>query len=131
MESNLNQDGMSRPSYVFSADPLARPSEINFDGIKLDLSREFSLIASSTEANSSESKDYLQVCLRVRPFTQPEKEHESEGCVYILDSQTVVLKDPQYTTLGRLSEKSSGQMAQKFSFSKVGTHMKLKIFLLR
>lgn len=36
MESNLNQDGMSRPSYVFSADPLARPSEINFDGIKLD-----------------------------------------------------------------------------------------------
>ena len=29
-------------------------------------------------ANSSESKDYLQVCLRVRPFTQPEKEHESE-----------------------------------------------------
>ena len=51
--------------------------------------------------------------------------------MYILDSQTVVLKDPQYTTLGRLSEKSSGQMAQKFSFSKVGTHMKLKIFLLR
>ena len=38
MESNLNQDGMSRPSYVFSADPLARPSEINFDGIKFDLS---------------------------------------------------------------------------------------------
>ncbi|OWK07510.1 KIF20B, partial [Cervus elaphus hippelaphus] len=69
-------------------------------------------------ANSSESKDYLQVCLRVRPFTQPEKEHESEGCVYILDSQTVVLKEPQ-CTLGRLSEKSSGQMAQKFSFSKV------------
>ncbi|KAF4019078.1 hypothetical protein G4228_010815 [Cervus hanglu yarkandensis] len=118
MESNLNQDGMSRPSYVFSADPLARPSEINFDGIKLDLSREFSLVASSTEANSSESKDYLQVCLRVRPFTQPEKEHESEGCVYILDSQTVVLKEPQ-CTLGRLSEKSSGLMAQKFSFSKV------------
>ncbi|XP_052516910.1 kinesin-like protein KIF20B [Budorcas taxicolor] len=118
MESNLNQDGMSRPSYVFSADPLARPSEINFDGIKLDLSREFSLVASGTEANSSESKDYLQVCLRVRPFTQTEKEHESEGCVYILDSQTIVLKEPQ-CTLGRLSEKSSGQMAQKFSFSKV------------
>ena len=51
--------------------------------------------------------------------------------MYILDSQTVVLKDPQCTTLGRLSEKSSGQMAQKFSFSKVGAHMKLKVFLLR
>ncbi|XP_054937405.1 kinesin-like protein KIF20B [Physeter macrocephalus] len=118
MESNVNQDGVPRPSYVFSADPIARPSEINFDGIKLDLSREFSLVASSTEANSLESKDYLQVCLRVRPFTQSEKEHESEGCVYILDSQTVVLKDPQ-SILGRLSEKSSGQMAQTFSFSKV------------
>ncbi|KAF3827754.1 hypothetical protein GH733_000989 [Mirounga leonina] len=69
-------------------------------------------------ANSLESKDYLQVCLRIRPFTQSEKEHESEGCVYMLDSQTILLKDPQ-SILGRLSEKSSGQMAQKFSFSKV------------
>nr|XP_030720907.1 kinesin-like protein KIF20B isoform X7 [Globicephala melas] len=118
MESNVNQDGVPRPSYVFSADPVARPSEINFDGIKLDLSREFSLVASNTEANSLESKDYLQVCLRVRPLTQSEKEHEPEGCVYILDSQTIVLKDPQ-SILGRLSEKSSGQMAQTFSFSKV------------
>ncbi|XP_068404285.1 kinesin-like protein KIF20B isoform X5 [Eschrichtius robustus] len=75
-------------------------------------------LPNSTKANSLESKDYLQVCLRVRPFTQSEKEHESEGCVYILDSQTVVLKDPQ-SILGRLSEKSSGQMAQTFSFSKV------------
>ncbi|VFV26550.1 low quality protein: kinesin-like [Lynx pardinus] len=118
MESNLNQDGVPRPSYVFSADPIARPSEINFDGVKLNLSHEFSLVASNTEGNSLESKDYLQVCLRIRPFTQSEKEHESEGCVYVLDSQTILLKDPQ-SILGRLSEKSSGQMAQKFSFSKV------------
>ncbi|XP_033071869.1 kinesin-like protein KIF20B isoform X3 [Trachypithecus francoisi] len=118
MESNFSQEGVPRPSYVFSADPVARPSEINFDGIKLDLSHEFSLVAPNTEANSFESKDYLQVCLRIRPFTQSEKEHESEGCVHILDSQTVVLKEPQ-CILGRLSEKSSGQMAQKFSFSKV------------
>lgn len=52
MESNLNQDGIPRPSYVFSADPVARPSEINFDSIKLDLSREFSLVASSTEVST-------------------------------------------------------------------------------
>ncbi|KAM8911623.1 kinesin-like protein KIF20B [Lycaon pictus] len=70
------------------------------------------------KANSLESKDYLQVYLRIRPFTQSEKEHESEGCVYMLDSQTLLLKDPQ-SILGRLSEKSSGQMAQKFTFSKV------------
>ncbi|KAM5236672.1 kinesin-like protein KIF20B [Ctenodactylus gundi] len=118
MESNLNQDGVPRPSYVFSADPIERPSEINFDGVKLDLSREFSLVASNTEANSLESKDCLQVCLRIRPLTQSEKQHESEGCVHVLDSQTILLKEPQ-NILGRLSEKSSGQMAQKFSFSKV------------
>ncbi|XP_021566565.1 kinesin-like protein KIF20B [Carlito syrichta] len=118
MEFNLNQEGVPRPSYVFSADPLERPSEVNLDGVKLDLSHEFSLVAPNTEANSLECKDYLQVCLRVRPFTQSEKEQESEGCVHILDSQTVLLKDPQ-SILGRLSEKSSGQMAQKFSFSKV------------
>ncbi|XP_040831665.1 kinesin-like protein KIF20B isoform X2 [Ochotona curzoniae] len=118
MESNLNQDGVPRPSYVFSADPIARPSEINFDGIKLDLSHEFSLVASKTEVNNLESKDYLQVCLRIRPFTQSEKEHESEGCVQILDSHSVLLKEPQ-SILGHLSEKSSGLMAQKFSFSKV------------
>ncbi|XP_053441334.1 kinesin-like protein KIF20B isoform X2 [Nycticebus coucang] len=118
MESSLNQEGVPRPSYVFSADPVARPSEINFDGIKLDLSHEFSLVAPNTEGNSLESKDYLQVCLRIRPFTQSEKEHESEGCVHILDSQTVLLKDPQ-SIIGRLSEKSSGQIAQKFTFSKV------------
>ncbi|XP_030885859.1 kinesin-like protein KIF20B [Leptonychotes weddellii] len=75
-------------------------------------------LSHTTWANSLESKDYLQVCLRIRPFTQSEKEHESEGCVYMLDSQTILLKDPQ-SILGRLSEKSSGQMAQKFSFSKV------------
>ncbi|XP_040838816.1 kinesin-like protein KIF20B [Ochotona curzoniae] len=118
MESNLNQDGVPRPSYVFSADPIARPSEINFDGIKLDLSHEFSLVASKTEVNNLESKDYLQVCLQIRPFTQSEKEHESEGCVQILDSHSVLLKEPQ-SILGHLSEKSSGLMAQKFSFSKV------------
>ncbi|XP_006880468.1 PREDICTED: kinesin-like protein KIF20B [Elephantulus edwardii] len=118
MESNLNQDGAPRPSYVFSADPVERPSEINFEGIKLDLSHEFSLVSSNDEISSLESKDYLQVCLRIRPLTESEKEHTSEGCVCILDSQSILLKDPQSST-GQSNEKNSGQMVQKFSFSKV------------
>ncbi|XP_021080585.1 kinesin-like protein KIF20B isoform X1 [Mesocricetus auratus] len=130
MESHLNQDGLPRPSYVFSADPIARPSGINFDGIKLDLSRKFSLVAENPSADSLESKNYLQVCLRIRPFTQSEKEHEAEGCVQVLDSQSVLLKDPQ-SILGQLSEKNSGQMAQKFSFSKVfGPETSQKDFFL-
>uniref|UniRef100_A0A8C6MRT1 Kinesin family member 20B n=1 Tax=Mus spicilegus TaxID=10103 RepID=A0A8C6MRT1_MUSSI len=130
MESHLNSDGLPRPSYVFSADPVARPLEINFDGVKLDLSHEFSLVASNPAANSLGSKNYLQVCLRIRPFTQSEKEHEAEGCVQVLDSQSVLLKDPQ-NILGHLSEKSSGQVAQKFSFSKVfGPETSQKEFFL-
>ncbi|GAB1302353.1 Kinesin-like protein KIF20B [Apodemus speciosus] len=130
MESHLSQDGLPRPSYVFSADPIARPSEVNFDGIKLDLSHEFSLVASNPGEDSLGSKNYLQVCLRIRPFTQAEKEHEIEGCVQVLDSQTVLLKDPQ-SILGHLSEKSSGQMAQKFSFSRVfGPETSQKEFFL-
>ncbi|XP_012787938.2 kinesin-like protein KIF20B [Sorex araneus] len=118
MASDLNLDGVPRLSYVISADPVVRPSEINFDAIKLDLSHEFSLVASNTETSSLEPKDYLQVYLRVRPFTQSEKEQETQGCVYSLDSRTIMLKDPQ-SIPGRLSEKSSTQLVQKFSFSKV------------
>ncbi|XP_075830009.1 kinesin-like protein KIF20B isoform X5 [Microtus pennsylvanicus] len=130
MESHLNQDGLPRPSYVFSADPIARPSEINFDGIKLDLSHEFSLVAANPGANRLGSKNYLQVCLRIRPFTQSEKEHETEGCVQVLDSQNVLLKDPQ-SILGQLSEKGSAHMAQKFSFSRVfGPETSQKEFFL-
>ncbi|KAH0521304.1 Kinesin-like protein KIF20B [Microtus ochrogaster] len=130
MESHLNQDGLPRPSYVFSADPIARPSEINFDGIKLDLSHEFSLVAANPGANHLGSKNYLQVCLRIRPFTQSEKEHETEGCVQVLDSQNVLLKDPQ-SILGQLNEKGSAQMAQKFSFSRVfGPETSQKEFFL-
>nr|XP_048294857.1 kinesin-like protein KIF20B isoform X3 [Myodes glareolus] len=130
MESHLNQDGLPRPSYVFSADPIARPSEINFDGIKLDLSHEFSLVAANPGANRLGSKNYLQVCLRIRPFTQSEKEHETEGCVQVLDSQNVLLKDPQ-SIFGHLNEKGSAQMAQKFSFSRVfGPETSQKEFFL-
>lgn len=63
MDSNLNQDGVPRPSYVFSADPVERPSEINFDGIKLDLSHEFSLVASNTEVNKMQEK-YFVIMIR-------------------------------------------------------------------
>jgi hypothetical protein len=59
MESNLSQDGVPRPSYVFSADPVERPSGINFDGIKLDLSHEFSLVASNTEVSTGCEMYYI------------------------------------------------------------------------
>ncbi|XP_068955295.1 kinesin-like protein KIF20B isoform X2 [Petaurus breviceps papuanus] len=118
MESVSDEALVQRPSYLVSAEPVERPVGINVDDIKLDLSHEFSLVASSSEENSLQSKDHLQVCLRIRPFTPSEKENDSQGCVYVQDSNTILLKDPQ-SLAGRLSEKCCGHMAQKFSFSKV------------
>ncbi|XP_051837580.1 kinesin-like protein KIF20B [Antechinus flavipes] len=118
MESILDGAAVQRPSYLVSAEPVERPTGIDVDDIKLDLSHEFSLVASSSEENGLQSKDHLQVCLRIRPFTPSEKENDSQGCIYIQDSNTILLKDPQ-SLAGRLSEKCCGQMAQKFSFSKV------------
>ncbi|XP_072481116.1 kinesin-like protein KIF20B isoform X2 [Notamacropus eugenii] len=118
MESISEEALVQRPSYLVSAEPVARPIGINVDDIKLDLSHEFSLVASNSEENVLQSNDHLQVCLRIRPFTPSEKENESQGCIYVQDSNTILLKDLQ-SLAGRLSEKSSGQIAQKFSFSKV------------
>ncbi|XP_036593181.1 kinesin-like protein KIF20B [Trichosurus vulpecula] len=118
MESISHEALVQRPSYLVSAEPVERPVGIDVDDIKLDLSHEFSLVASSSEENVLQSKDHLQVCLRIRPFTPSEKENDSQSCIYVQDSNTVLLKDPQ-SLAGRLSEKCCGQMAQKFSFSKV------------
>ncbi|XP_027695678.1 kinesin-like protein KIF20B isoform X2 [Vombatus ursinus] len=118
MESISDGALVQRPSYLVSAEPVERPTGIDVDDIKLDLSHEFSLVASSSEESALQSKDHVQVCLRIRPFTPSEKENDSQGCVYVQDSNTILLKDPQ-SLAGRLSEKCCGQMAQKFSFSKV------------
>ncbi|XP_043841977.1 LOW QUALITY PROTEIN: kinesin-like protein KIF20B [Dromiciops gliroides] len=118
MESISDGAVIQRPSYLVSAELVERPTGIDVDDIKLDLSHEFSLVASSSEENGLQSKDHLQVCLRIRPFTPSEKENDSQGCIYVQDSNTILLKDPQ-SLAGRLSEKCCGQMAQKFTFSKV------------
>ncbi|XP_028916356.1 kinesin-like protein KIF20B isoform X2 [Ornithorhynchus anatinus] len=117
MESFSSQAGAPRPSYIVSADPVGRPVGINVEDIKLDLSHEFSFVASSSKGSNLDSKEHLQICLRIRPFTQSEKDSDSQSCVIILDSTSIALKDPR-NVMGRPSEKS-GQMAQKFSFSKV------------
>ncbi|XP_074089499.1 kinesin-like protein KIF20B isoform X2 [Macrotis lagotis] len=118
MESISDGAAIQRPSYLVSAELVERPTGIDVDDIKLDLSHEFSLVASSSEESGLQSKDHVQVCLRIRPFTPSEKENDSQSCIYVQDSNTVLLKDPQ-SLAGRLSEKCCGQMAQKFSFSKV------------
>ncbi|NWJ03845.1 KI20B protein, partial [Crypturellus undulatus] len=116
MESGWDKEKNFRPSYIASVELPQRTGPVNVEDIKADLSDEFSLVSSSSDI--SQSKGHIQVCLRVRPFTSLEKENESQDCVSLEDSTSIVLKPPK-NSLNRLSEKTAGQLIQKFTFSRV------------
>ncbi|NXJ38805.1 KI20B protein, partial [Ciconia maguari] len=116
MELTSDNEKFFRPSYIASADPPQRTERVNVEDIKADLSAEFSLASSSSD--TSQSKGHIQVCLRIRPFTSLERENELQDCVSLEDSTSIILKPPK-NSLGRLSEKTAGQMIQKFTFSRV------------
>ncbi|NXE40200.1 KI20B protein, partial [Ptilorrhoa leucosticta] len=116
MEPTLDNEKFYRPSYIASIEPSPRAGPVSVEDIKTDLSSEFSLASSSSD--TSQSKGHIQVCLRIRPFTSLERENGSQDCVSLEDSTNIVLKPPQHY-LSRLSEKTAGQMLQKFTFSQV------------
>ncbi|NXY64101.1 KI20B protein, partial [Callaeas wilsoni] len=116
MEPTLDNEKFYRPSYIASNEPSPRAGPVSVEDIKTDLSSEFSLVSSSSD--TSQSKGHIQVCLRIRPFTSLERENGSQDCVSLEDSTNIVLKPPQHY-LSRLSEKTAGQMLQKFTFSQV------------
>ncbi|XP_075614400.1 kinesin-like protein KIF20B isoform X5 [Balearica regulorum gibbericeps] len=121
MEPTLDNDKFFRPSYVTSVELPQRTGPVNVEDIKADLSAEFSLVSSSShtsQRSSLESKGHIQVCLRIRPFTSLERENESQDCISLEDSTSIILKPPK-NSLSRLSEKTAGQMIQKFTFSQV------------
>ncbi|KAM7047137.1 kinesin-like protein KIF20B [Acridotheres tristis] len=121
MEPTLDNEKFYRPSYIASIEPSPRAGPVSVEDIKTDLSSEFSLVSSSSDTSqrsSLESKGHIQVCLRIRPFTSLERENGSQDCVSLEDSTNIVLKPPQHF-LSRLSEKTSGPMLQKFTFSQV------------
>ncbi|XP_064000806.1 kinesin-like protein KIF20B [Pogoniulus pusillus] len=116
MEETLDNEKNLRLSYITSVE-VQRTSPADVEDIKADLSSEFSLasISDTSQRNSLESKGHIQVCLRVRPFTALERENESQDCVSLEDSKSIILKPPKNST-NRLSEKTTGQ---KFTFSQV------------
>ncbi|KAI1236342.1 Kinesin-like protein KIF20B [Lamprotornis superbus] len=114
MEPTLDNDKFYRPSYIASIEPSPRAGPVSVEDIKTDLSSEFSLVSSGSDT----SQGHIQVCLRIRPFTSLERENGSQDCVSLEDSTNIVLKPPQHF-LSRLSEKTSGPMLQKFTFSQV------------
>ncbi|NWH32824.1 KI20B protein, partial [Chloropsis hardwickii] len=116
MDQSLDNGKFYRPSYIASIEPSPRAGPVSVEDIKTDLSSEFSLVSSGSD--TSQSKGHIQVCLRIRPFTSLERENGSQDCVSLEDSTNIVLKPPQHY-LSRLSEKTSGPMLQKFTFSQV------------
>ncbi|NWR86888.1 KI20B protein, partial [Furnarius figulus] len=121
MEPTLNNEKLYRPSYISSTELSPRSGPVSVEDLKTDLSSEFSLVSSSSDTSqrsSLDSKGHIQVCLRIRPFTSLERENGSQDCVSIEDSTNIILKPPHHY-LNRLSEKTAGQMIQKFTFSQV------------
>ncbi|XP_021254331.1 kinesin-like protein KIF20B isoform X2 [Numida meleagris] len=121
MDPNSDKDKFVRPSYVASVEPPERTGLVSVEDIKTDLSDEFFSASSSSDTSrrsSLEPRGHIQVCLRVKPFTALERENESQGCISLEDSTSVILKPPK-SSLSQLSEKTAGQMMQKFTFSRV------------
>ncbi|XP_013878782.1 kinesin-like protein KIF20B isoform X2 [Austrofundulus limnaeus] len=87
---------------------------IEVEDIKKNLLDEFAL------DNDRSQTENLQVYLRVRPFTAGESDSgESQDCVTIEGSDTVVLKPPRICQSNRQGEKPLPQTAQRFTFTQV------------
>ncbi|XP_048465123.1 kinesin-like protein KIF20B [Rhincodon typus] len=66
------------------------------------------------------SKDHMCVHLRIRPFTEAEvAQNESQDCVSIENSTSVILKPPRISLGSRCSDRGICQLAQCFSFTHV------------
>ncbi|KAM4715918.1 kinesin-like protein KIF20B isoform 2-T3 [Anableps anableps] len=89
-----------------------RGGPVEVDDIKRNLLGELEAVEPQTEN--------LQVYLRVRPFTAAESDSgESQDCVNIEGSNTVVFKAPRFCQLSRQGDKSFLQTAQRFTFTQV------------
>ncbi|KAM9336984.1 kinesin-like protein KIF20B [Symphorus nematophorus] len=94
-----------------------RTGPVDVDDIRRDLLGEFTALPAQDSQCPSEN---LQVFLRVRPFTTAESNNEeSQECVSIEGTDTVVLKAPRSCQSNRQSDKPLPQTAQRFSFTRV------------
>ncbi|XP_075468957.1 kinesin-like protein KIF20B isoform X2 [Ascaphus truei] len=114
----------SRPSYLGTDIDYQEREAQDADDIKTNLSDRFLLLggseSSSNQKNDLYGKEPMHVYLRVRPLTTSEMEkNESKDCVSIQDSCSVLVKAPQTSLTGRLSDKARALIAQNFTFTQV------------
>nr|DBA15221.1 TPA: hypothetical protein GDO54_004464 [Pyxicephalus adspersus] len=125
MKPSEGQHPHSRPSYLgvgITYPERDEPQET--DDIRTNLSEKFLLFgdaeSDTTQKSTTDSKENMNVYLRVRPFTASELEqNESQDCVSLPDACSVLVKAPQSSQASRLSEKGGGSVAQKFTFTHV------------
>ncbi|KAM4591248.1 uncharacterized protein kif20ba isoform 2-T2 [Odontesthes bonariensis] len=95
---------------------VEKREQVEAEDVKSDLSSD-----TDTRRSCMEERDYLQVYLRIRPFTSSESNSgESQDCVTIEPPDKVLLKPPSLSLAARLSaDKSLPQTGQRFQFSQV------------
>ncbi|XP_065602739.1 kinesin-like protein KIF20B [Cyrtonyx montezumae] len=121
MESDSTGNKLWRPSYVSSTELPKSTDLVDVEGIKVDLLDEFSSASSSSDTSQGsdlEPEGHIKIFLRVKPLTEQERQNESQGCVSIEDSRSIIMKAPP-SSMGQQNQKTSGQTTQKFTFSRV------------
>ncbi|XP_059846037.1 kinesin-like protein KIF20A isoform X2 [Hypanus sabinus] len=112
---------------------------LNSGDVKKQLLPDFSVISPTSNVPSSDSvqasaetsrEDRIKICLRVRPFTEAELEKgESQGCVVIENSETLVLHAPKDSFAMKSCDRGIGQAVHKFTFSQIfGPDTSQKLF---
>ncbi|XP_034286265.1 kinesin-like protein KIF20B isoform X1 [Pantherophis guttatus] len=119
MDENLDKQTVSRPSYLSSVELSPITGPLDATDVKKNLYNDFSSTFNISQRESLESKERIHVCLRVKPILELEKEHDTQGCVSVVDSTSIILKAPKGSKTFRLSEKNLRQLVQKFTFSQV------------
>ncbi|XP_053366473.1 kinesin-like protein KIF20B [Clarias gariepinus] len=98
---------------------LPRAETIQVEDLRRDLRFDLTEIAEAQDSSCLD-KEFLQVYLRIRPFSQAEIENgESQDCITIQHPDTVLLKAPRSSLSARAGDKSIPQTAQRFQFSQV------------
>ncbi|XP_072335120.1 kinesin-like protein KIF20B isoform X2 [Scyliorhinus torazame] len=126
MEPVLNSKLSFIQSQGIENDAQEMSTAEDFEAIRKDLIDELCQEENSNASHvalpqkSSGSKDRMCVHLRVRPFTEAEvAQNESQDCVSIENSTSVILKQPQISLGSRYSDRGIGQIAQCFTFTHV------------
>ncbi|KFR05888.1 Kinesin-like KIF20A [Opisthocomus hoazin] len=108
-----------------AASPVLESTAAGFGAdVRKDLLSEFSAISPNPECSqqpvAEENNGKLKVYLRVRPLKSTEVEKgEDQGCVYIENSETLLLKAPKDSFTMRSTERGVGQAAHRFSYTQI------------